>query len=558
MKRILSYILALTLFASVSTSCDGVLNIDPTDRYSPVNIWGNKEALDQYVYGFYSIMKENVEIYNAAKFTDAYSDIMKSGSWDQYNHAYNVVLLQESQFNSDNAGAFECWSDMYTRIRRYNEFLRDAETYRESLGDDFINPRIAEVRFLRGYAYYHLIRVYGGVVIRTSVDGPDQNDKPRSTEEESWNQAIQDIRFAAENLPASWTDGAGRITNAAAYGMLSRIAVFAKRWDLAIEAADKCAENGGQLYTAAGVNSYADVFNNSSNPELLIVVNFLPGYSNTGLSHRADTFFRPIGDRKKYGNANIYGAFGPTSELVDSYEVKNADGEWVDFSWDTFGADPYANRDPRFYATVLYNGAKWEGRTLETFVGGADGMVEFKTSNTTGATPTGYYFKKYLTEDDGTNWNTKGSSKYGIHLRFAEVLLNKAEALAEADWGANQAAALEIVNSIRARAGLPAKSAASKDQFMELLRNERKIELAGEGFRYWDLRRWRIAEEVIHGKVAHGVKITKDASTGGFKYEHVSVDADRTRIFFPRFYAFSIPVSERSNNAAFGENNPGW
>ncbi len=221
-------------------------------------------------------------------------------------------------------------------------------------------------------------------------------------------------------------------------------------------------------------------------------------------------------------------------------------------------AEPYADRDPIFYATVLYNGAKWEGREIETFVGGKDGMKDFKCSGTTSTTPTGYYFKKYLTEEDESSWNTKGSSKYGIHLRFAEVLLNKAEALAEADWGANQTAALDIINQIRARAGLSAKSAGTKEQFMELLRKERMIELAGEGFRYWDLRRWRLAEDVINGKVAHGVKITKDKSTGKLTYEQVSVDADRTRVFFEKYYAFSIPISERSNNRKFGENNPGW
>ena len=91
------------------------------------------------------------------------------------------------------------------------------------------------------------------------------------------------------------------------------------------------------------------------------------------------------------------------------------------------------------------------------------------------------------------------------------------------------------------------------------------VELAGEGFRFWDIRRWRIAGDdlavegdgIIHGAVAHGVKITKDAD-GNFSYEQVAVDAGRTRVFLDHYYAFSIPVEERSNNRLFGDNNPGW
>lgn len=552
MKKYTTIIIALSLIAA---SCDDVLNITPPDRYSEQVVWGDKTALDKYVIGFYSIIKESSEIYNNALFSDAYTDLMKSSSWDQYNHSFNVVLLQETAFNSDGAGVFECWSDLYQRIKRYNEFLRDAPRYMSVHGEDYLNPRIAEVHFMRGFAYYRLIRIYGGVIIRTNVDGPAQNDKARASEAESWEQAMSDIQFAAENLPETW-EQRGRISKAAAYGMLSRLALYAKDWNKAIEAAELCAQYGGALYTE-GPNPYADIFNNAYNPELLIVSDFLPGYGQSGLSHRADTFFRPIGDRTTHNNANVYGAFGPTSELVDSYEVKTESGEWVNFNWNDFGTDPYSNRDPRFYATVLYNGARWEGRKIETYKGGLDGIIEFTTSGATGSTPTGYYFKKFITEDD-TSWETKGSSKYGITLRYAEVLLNKAEALAEQDWATNQTAALEALNEVRSRVGLPDRTASSKAEFMEHLRHERIVELAGEGFRYWDLRRWRLAVDVINGSNAHGVLITKNEDDS-FTYLQINVDADRSRIFYERYYAFSLPISERSNNKLLNsENNPGW
>lgn len=537
-------------------SCDKVLNIDPTDRFSPAAVWANETSVDKYVYGFYGFLKESSEIYNSnmANFTDAYSDIIKASSWDQYGHRYNKTLLESSFINSDDAGPFSCWTGdagCYNRIRRQNEFLRDAPNYVGKFGENFIKVRSAEVRFIRAFAYYRLIRVYGGVVIRTNVDGPDQNDKVRVSEAESWAQVIEDLKFAGENLPASW-DNSGRITKAAAYGMLSRAALYAKEWNLVTEAADSCAKYGGKLSLEAN-GGYAGVFASRTNPENLLTIAFLPGYASQGASHRADVFFRPVGDGKYHNNSSVFGAFGPTSELVDSYEM--ADG--TEFSWATHGTDPYAGREPRFYASILYNGADWEGRKIDTSVGGEDGISDFKTQGTAPSSVTGYYLKKWITEDDKT-WAKNGSSHFAIMLRFAEVLLNKAEAYAELG---DLTKALECLNEVRSRVGLPAKTTADKADFMKYLRHERMVELAGEGFRLWDLRRWKLADGdngYIDGKQAHGVKITKDEGTGSLTYSQVEVDAGMKRIFYNRFYLFSLPVVERSNNKLLGENNPGW
>lgn len=392
MKKAASYLILL-LTVGLCGACSDVLDIDPTDRYSPASVWSDKDAVDKYVFGFYGMLKEKDGVYNAGFFSDAFSDIMKSSSWDQYNHSYNYVLLQDTYFTSDDARTFSCWGDTYNRIFRLNIFLRDAPGYVSSFGQEFITTRMAEVRFFRGYCYYLLTRVYGGVVLRKAVDGPADNDKPRSTEAESWQQVIDDITYAAENLPESW-DGAnsGRITKAAAYGMLSRVALYAKQWNLAVEAADLCKQYANDPLST----SYSDIFNNSANPENLLVLNFLPGYMESGITHDHDTYFRPVGDSPYHNKVSIKSAFGPTSELVDSYEM--ADGS--EFSWESHGDDPYANREPRFYATVLYNGAKWEGRTIETFVGGADGLIEFQTSGAANASTTGYYFRKFLTEGE--------------------------------------------------------------------------------------------------------------------------------------------------------------
>ena len=549
-------ILTMGLAAALcGTSCSDVIDLNPGDRFSPATVWSSTTTVDSYVLGLYSIFSSSCEFYGTGSpnLTDAYSDILKSGSWDQYNHSYNRSLFQESAFNSTSAGAFECWSTHYERIRRENEFLRDAPKYREKFGEKWMDTRIAEVRFCRAYAYYLLCRVYGGVILRTEVDGPEQNDKARSTEADCWDFIIEELKDLAPQLPQgnktengdNWDDANyGRATQQAAYGLLSRVALFAERWDVAAQAARDVEKCGGAL----DLTGYANVFNGDlkSNKEILFGVDF----EQDVITHRYDAYVRPSGDAKALGTSALYSVFFPTSELADSYEM--ADG--TPFSWETHGSDPYTGREPRFYATILYNGASWMGRTIESYVGGADGFKEYENSKSANTTVTGYYLRKYLKDGD-KSWITAYSAQTCILIRYAEVLLNKAEALADLSWDQNSVEALQALNDVRGRVGLPSRQTASKEEFMEFVRHERMVELAGEGFRYWDLRRWRLAEEVINGKNVHGVKITKTDS--GFNYEHVDADNGNKRIFYDRYYHFAIPESERSKNPLC-DNNKGW
>ncbi len=552
----------LAIFASlfsVATGCNGFLDRTPEDKFTGDIIWGNQEALEYNIYNFYAYLKYATEISDPGSFTDAYSDLVKSSSWSQYNHSFNQVLLQAAVFSKESgAGPFECWTTNYTRIKRCNEFLVEAPKHYDTFGKDWLTIREAEVRFFRAMCYFQLIRLYGGVVLRTEEGGLDQgfveennpndaNDKPRSTEKESWALVLSDLNFAAQNLPSSWEkEQSGRITKAGAYGYLSRAALWAGEWKAAADAADSCAKYGGAL-----ASSYDKVFSDQSVAENLITVTFSSS-GQTGLTHRHDQFFRPIGDGPFHNNATLYCAFGPTAEMVDEYEM--ADGST--FDWVVNGDDPYTGREPRFYATVLYNDALWEGRRIQTYAGGTDARQNFKRTGAVQSTTTGYFFRKFLTEDQ-QGWEKNGSSHFGIFLRYAEVLLNKAEALAQMGDLAN--ATIEL-NKVRERVGLPGRAtAASLEEFMGYIRHERIVELAGEGFRYWDLRRWRLAEDVINGQVVHGVDVTKKPD-GTFSYTRIDVDdaSKGTRVFPERYYRFAIPIAEETNNKLFGENNEGW
>lgn len=538
------------------TACDDVLDIDPTDRYSAQTVWSSQTSADQYLLGLYTFITANSGNCgtddNMTAFDDAYSDLVKSSSWNQYGHPYNMTMLEENAFDSNSAGTFECWTDCYTRIRRCNEFLSDAQTYGPNISETYAATRSGEARFIRAMAYFKLMKIYGKCILRDAVDGPEENDKALATPDEIWDFIIADLTYAGENIAENLDHG--RITRAAAWAYLSRVALYAQRWDTVISAAQKCRECGGALDA-----SYANVFSDMYSVENLLTVEF----QQNKLSHRADYFFRPIGDAAVYNTA-LTGAFNPTSELVDSYEM--ADG--TEFSWDLNGDDPYTGREPRFYATILYNGCRWEGRTLETYEGGADGIAEFNVSGAAGSTVTGYYMRKFITENE-TGWDLYGSDHFAIVIRYAEVLLNEAEAYAMKSQLEDASAAM---NQVRARVGLPARTASTQDEFMAQLRHERVVELAGEGQRFWDLRRWKLAycedseESVIDGKNFHGCLITKQGD-GSFTYEQIVCDGteiggtDYMKHFFPeRYYAFALPIDEISNNAlvTVADQNYGW
>lgn len=309
---------------------------------------------------------------------------------------------------------------------------------------------------------------------------------------------------------------------------------------------------GGDL-----AKDYAKIFQVDGKQDNSKEILFALYYQEGSVTHNYDLYNRPFGDIAVHGNA--YAEHVPTAELADLYEFQ--DGSI--FDWDTYKSegheDPYTDREPRFHATIMYNGCQWEGRTIQTYVGGSDGFVEFTQSGSTNAhTCTGYYLRKYL-QEGYSDYITKHSYQYDVVLRYAEVLLNKAEAYAQLNYDQYKNEALEALNEVRNRVNLPDKTttdAPDKESFMKLLRKERCVELAGEGFRYWDLRRWKLAENIINGQNAHGIKITKnDDST--FSYEKVECDGGTPRIFLEKYYYFSLPTSETANNKLC-ENNPYW
>ena len=558
----------VALCCATTFSCVDVLDVNETRSLSDLAIWSSEESVDRYVVASYMTFKDESQVSSSReRFYDSYSDLMKSSSWDQWGHQYNRALLSPNFFQKGNANGFDIWADAYGRIRRANVLLDQITEWGvPRFGNDWCDIRRAEVRLCRAFSYYRLIRVYGGVIIRTELTGVDGGlddgaieaniHRARATEAESWKFVLDELEWAAERLPESWsTQWTGRATKKTAYGLISRMALFAKEWQMAVNAAEEVKRLGGDLAA-----DYAKLFQvdggQDNSKELLFTLYFL----KDEITHNFDLRNRPFGDRTTHTDAVTLAEHVPTAELADLYEFSDS----TPFSWDTWHtlgyADPYTQREPRFHATIFANGSPWEGRNIETFVGGTDEFTAFQTTigfSTNGKTSTGYYLRKYLQE--GHNFSTNQSYQHDAVLRYAEVLLNKAEAYAELDYAANSAQALAALNEVRARVKLDPRTAAEapdKEAFMELLRRERAVELAGEGFRFWDLKRWRLAETVIDGQSVHGVRITGN-SVANFIYARVNADDNQTRIFPERYYYLSLPSAEVANNNLCVDND-GW
>ena len=546
MKIKILYLLGIGLMftSQFLTSCHDLLEKDPTDSYSETVAWSSESSLDMYVTYLYKPLN-GLSNFSSLSLTDGYTDLVKYGNGvPQTWSAHNKILLQQNTITSDN-NPMSSWG-LYTDIFRENVFLRDAGIYGNKFSEDFLNIRIAEIRFIRAVNYARMIRIFGGVILRDETNGVDsegQKDKARATEAESWDFVLKDLEFAARHLPKEWdSKWDGRLTKGAAYAYMCRTALFAKRWDVAITAADEIKK----LNKYDLMDNYEDVFKVAGNKEIIFSI----AYKIPDMPHYFDRYFAPDG---KQGIRRAV----PTSELVDSYDM--ADG--TPFSWSgSMANDPYVGREPRFYASIIYNGATWKEKKIYTYVDAENGFAAYRDNMNPGEkqTVTGYFIRKYLQENNA-DFDDKGSDQFWIEMRYAEVLLNLAEALAEQDYSKNQDDALEALNEVRERVNLPKRTteeAPDKDSFMKLLRKERICELAFEGFRYWDLRRWRLAGEVIDGKQAHGTKITKkDDNT--YTYEQVSCDDNINRFFPERYYLLPIPVDELQNNPLC-ENNAPW
>ena len=533
------------------SSCSDFLDMTPPDRVSDKVIWETTQSAEYTLNYMYSYVYDIVMSQSRVGLTEALTDQMKYGSYN-----YNAMAFIPSEMAYGDATTLSAsyvdaymgyWGTWYSAIRQVNQGISELKQYGQMADEDKVRLE-AELRFMRAFIYFDLVKRYKDVVIYDEDLSKITKDRALNTEAEGWDFIQKDLEFAGNNLPDR-ASSKGRLDKGSAWAFLSRTMLYAKRWSVVKTAAENVEALGYGLEA-----KYADSYGkrtSAGNNEAILQYQFDRAHSVT---HSFDFYYTPGGDFALHGEPG--GGYGtPTQEMVESYEyAKGGFPDWTEWHGSTTKTPPYEQLEPRFHASILYNGAEWKGRKIEPFVDGADGFSTWNLDREPkGRTTTGYYLRKMV--DEGHNVITESGSVQPITvLRYGEVLLNKAEACYHLDDNAGANAA---VRAIRERVGLPYTDKAGSDLWTAI-RQERKVELAYEGLWYWDLRRWGVAHkaypEGLTGYQQHGLKIEKSGDS--FTYTYVSVD-DKNRNFPEKMYRFPIPSSELSSNSLV-EQYPEW
>jgi starch-binding outer membrane protein, SusD/RagB family len=554
-----TYISILLLSLLILSACNDFLDPEPDGRKD------EKLVFSEYTYalGFFA----NIYADLPAGFHSV-SGAMEACMTDDAEHTDQLADVQSYNNGSWNKQNFtDAW--LYTK---YYASLRKLAIFLENVDDaKFIDPNAynrspelnavyqerfkAESYFLRAFFYFELVKRFGGVPIvpELRLEINDELNLPRKSFDECVDYIVSNCDLAAATLPvkdqeSSWI---GHATKASALALKSRVLLYAasplnnpssdnEKWIRAAKAAKEVLDlQGYGLLTGNEVKNTGmfEIWNNFYNTEVLFA---MPYFANNDLEFK--NF--PVGFQKGQGLTN------PTQNLVDAFETSN--GEPISQSSQYNAQNPYENRDPRLSYFIGYNGSVYNNRPIETYIGGLDGLNKDQNS-----TKTGYYMKKYMNVNADLAKNTQSTRHQWIHFRYAEILLNYAEAMNEAYGPANvgdglNKSALDAVNQVRSRVGMPNLNAGiNKDQMRERIRNERRVELCFEGHRAWDVRRWK--QGSLFNAPVKGMRITQNGST--FQYEVFNVEQ---RVFDEsKMYLMPIPQSEILKADAL-EQNPNW
>lgn len=590
MKHIYKLILLLCL---TLTSCnDNFLDVDPVDRYSDAVVWTDESLITAFVNNIYEGQKWGFHTVMLSSLCD---ESMEVWSWESHpvvmselSSSYQGILAPNfwiMSFHNIN------WNNLYKNIRACNIFFENAEKY--ALEGSAVDRLKGEVHYLRAYFYYWLMSQWGGVpLIDKSYTPSDELLIARNTFEETVDFIVKDLDAAASTLPL--TGDKARATKGAALALKARVLLYAasdlyvsqsqwasdyknpeligyttgdrtQRWLEAKKAAKAVmdlglyhlyGEAGGWGTTEEASQNYANIFLcHNSDEDIMVQYYDLVNHSSGDFQlPRVGLFNSPNGFHGWGGNT-------PTGQLVDSYEMK--DGTKFNWSDAQHAAQPYENRDPRFYASIMYNGSHWRQRPDDAIASDPDGIVQTAFyqqadgSYTAGldtrqgpiedwnGTYTGYYMRKFL--DPSVNHQYDKQTYPWRQMRYAEVLLNYAEACLE--LGEDDEARLTI-NKIRKRAGMPDIPSTEKgDALMKHYRNERKIELAYEQHRYFDIRRWMIAPDAM--KPAQSIDIRYPHDTKEPKYTITEV---QKREWKDKSYLLPIYLDEMNKNKLLIQN----
>ena len=559
-KTIIKTMCLGALIASMS-ACD-ILDVEPLDTYTQEDVFTDVNLLKAYVHRNYTL-PQNGWSHKALRFScdESYNNFNWEGS-------YTVL---EGAVTPDQLGNLDIWSSYYENIKNCNIFFNNMDKV-NLVDQPQRNYLIGEELFFRAYYYMELVNRYGGVPLITKAYQLDDTDKVMDIKRNSYEECVDSIvkwfDDVAELLPVKYDSDLdfGRVTKVAALAMKSRMLLYAASpwWgvrtykeaaDASKEVIDLCGGDGNNLDP-----DYKGLFLNPLSNEII----FQRLY-NQEFGHWFDWENTPNG-------WSGYSATCVTQEMVDSYETdggKFPDTDWYDGKTTTT-VNPWENRDPRFYASIVCDGQKFRDREIQFWVnapekegekpskGGLDS--EFGRDNWN-YSKSHYTIRKFMDETLLNSWSDKGKQPW-IYCRLAEIYLNYAEAMY---YCGNEEVARTYVNYVRERArnmvgaqegsiNMLPDVTESGEALLKKIQQERKVELAFEEHRFFDVRRWKIAESTQVGQF-HGIQIVKNED-GTKEYSVINLGNERN-FDASKHYLVPIPNYERRKNSAL-EQNPGY
>jgi starch-binding outer membrane protein, SusD/RagB family len=544
---------ALLVVCSIMVnSCQkNVLNKPPLDSYNDANVWSSIPLAQAYASRLYIAMPNfKLDFWSNDRNGSYALSAICDESYNQYN------LLNSNDWNTGtvnpgtNDGKMDSWFPMFSFIQIANTFFGNIDKVPSTGPSDeaAIAKMKGETYYLRAFCYATLAMKYGGLpLISKAFDVNSNFDVPRSDFPATVAFIVADLDKAASLLPLSFSGAdLGRVTKGSALALKSRILLLAAspQWNTANnmglwQAASDAAKAVIDLNAYSLSPKYADIFRNDLNNPEIITQHLTYGgteWGGGGSQIYPERYQSP-------GGFQGWASYTPSQNLVDAYNT--VDGKMITDPTSNYDPqNPYANRDPRLFATVLYDGVPFLAPEFckSRYDAGATNVVEFwqggydspTGAGGSGETKTGYTFKKYIDTTYDWQGGKPSPGKSWVVSRLGEIYLNYAEA--EFNLG-RTAVAAEYINKLRTRAGITATLAAS-DITLPRIQNERQVELAFEGFRFFDVRRWKIAD-VTENAPLRGVVITKTGNKKSYEYKTV-----QERSFKESMYLFPIPQNE--------------
>lgn len=551
----------VVLLAVAAASCN-FLDFDETSGLkSKEDMYQYFNSIEQMLTNVYSYMPNEL---TAETFRDCGSDDAEHGNTSSVFQYFNNGSWSALNTVDDS------WS-LYKGIRAANSFIKeidgvDLSRYRHNASYGNWMKKLAffpyEARLLRANFFFELARRYGDIAMPLEVlDAEGANSIPKTSFHEVIRFIVSECDECAEMLPVTYADQPdaqiGRMTRGFAMALKSKALLYAasplhntsadrELWKESAAAALKLIESG--IYSLDS----GDCANSIDSPEVVMVV--IGGDSRT---FELKNF--PI--RFTEGGRTAPDGIFPSQNLVDAFQTANGYSVtldktgWVCEDPEFDAADPYRNRDPRFYRAVLADGMDFKGKRIAVYEGGAD-----NAEVSAGGSPTGYFLRRYIRENTSF---TPGQDITGKHhwivYRYAETLLTYAESMANAfpeDMSHTDSqfpySAIWAINQVRTNAGMPVIPPCTYDEFIRHLRNEWRVEFAFEDHRFWDIRRWLIGDQTQ--RELYGVRVVMNEDGTRSFHKHMY----ETRKWNDRMYLYPVPQGELYKNPNLNPQNQGW